>query len=78
MSVAIYLTTVGVIFGTILAVFAMRYIAQTRQAASDIARENAYRALADKSASVLAAVQAELAEVKSRLASVETILKTVE
>ena len=78
MSTFVFLTTVVIVFGTILGVFAMRYLAQARQSANDIAREEAYRTLAEKSANALAGAQAELAEMKTRLASVETLLKTVE
>lgn len=78
MSEMIYLTSLGMLFGTIIAVFGMRYVAQGKQTANSAAREEAYRALAETSTNVIAAVQAELAEVKTRLASVETILKAVE
>jgi hypothetical protein len=78
MSTFVFLTTVCIIFGTILSVFGMKYLAQARQTANGTAREEAYRALAEKSANVLTAVQAELTDVKTRLAAVETLLKTVE
>jgi uncharacterized membrane protein len=78
MSPTIFFTTLGLLLGTVLIVFGMKYLAQARQTANGTAREEGYRALAEKTASVLAAQQADLADVKTRLASVETLLKTVE
>ncbi|MEI9991875.1 MAG: hypothetical protein WDM86_17790 [Rhizomicrobium sp.] len=84
MSPTIYLLTLGVLFGTILAVFGMKYLASARVAQSRILAEDTYRALAEKAVvaqaggvSALLAVQADLAEIKTRLTAVEKILKEV-
>lgn len=70
---------------TILLTFAMKYLSAARQARSQIASADGYRELATKAtatqsatAASLASVQAELSELKARLASVEKILKEVE
>jgi len=80
----LYLISLGILFGTPLAIFGMKYWSATQQARARIADEGAYRALAEKAAATqsaaatsLASIQIELTEIKSRLAAVETILKTV-
>lgn len=85
MSEPLYLISIGLIFGTILAIFAMKYFSSVRQAQARIAIENSYRELAQKavttqseSAESLSALRSELAEIKSRLGAVEKILKQVE
>ena len=60
----VYFLTVGLILGTVLLVFGMKYFTAARQAQKDAAS--------------LAVMQADLAEIKTRLAAVEKILKTVE
>jgi Tfp pilus assembly protein PilO len=75
------------IFGlaTVLLVFGMKYFSAARQARLGALGQGAYRELAEKgavaqsaSAASLATLQAELAEVKGRLAAIERILKEVE
>jgi Tfp pilus assembly protein PilO len=85
MSAGIYFITLGVMFGTILAVFGMHYVASTRQAQAKITGESAYRELAEKAVAVqsgnaasLTAMQTDLAEIATRLTAVEKILKAVE
>ena len=85
MSEPIYLITVFLILGTILAVFGMKYFSFAHRARSQAASEDAYRELASKaaiaqaeSATSLAALQATVAEINTRLAAVEKILKQVE
>lgn len=85
MSEPLYLISIGLIFGTILAIFAMKYFSSVRQAQARIAIENSYRELTQKavttqseSAESLSALRSELAEIKSRLGAVEKILKEVE
>ena len=51
MSEHLYLLSMGVLFGTILAIFGMKYLSAARQAQSRILAENAYRALAEKAVS---------------------------
>lgn len=85
MSEHIYLISMGLLFGTILAVFGMKYISDARQARARLAEEGAYRKLAADAvtaqagnAATLSAIQSELSEIKTRMASVEKILKEVE
>lgn len=85
MSEQLYLLTWGIVFGTILLIFAMKYFSAAYQARSRALTEDAYRELAQKavaaqsaSTTSLLAVQAELSEIKTRLAAVENILKAVE
>ena len=73
------------IFGSALAIFAMKYISAGIQARSRIKGEAAYRELVDRNMSAqfanaasLSAIEAELAKVLQRLASLEKILKEVE
>lgn len=85
MSALIYLLTICLPLGTILIVFAMKYLSAARQAQARILAEGAYRELAAKavaaqadSVAPLAAMQSDLLEIKTRLAAVEKILKAVE
>jgi len=85
MSEPIYLISIGLMLGTVVAIFAMKYFSSIRQAQARIAIENSSRDLLEKStaaqsenATALLAIRAELAEIKSRLAAVEKILKEVE
>jgi hypothetical protein len=80
-----YFITMGVLFGTILIIFAMKYISAAYQARSRARSDDAYRQLAEKAAGVqaqsatsLSAMQTELSEINVRLAAVEKILKAVE
>jgi Tfp pilus assembly protein PilO len=85
MSAPVYFATIGLFLGTILAVFAMRYIAATQQAKAQLARDQAYREIATKAvadqaetAAALSAIQAATAQIHARLAAVEKVLKEVE
>lgn len=69
---------------TIVVVFDMKYVSPARQTRSRTASEDAYRELARKSAqaqsasaAALAMLQADVTELKTRLVSVETVLKEV-
>ena len=69
---------------TVLLVFAMKYFSAGRQARLRLDGENAYRALSEAAvaaqsagAASLAALQADLAETKARLAAIETMLREV-
>ena len=71
-------------FATILMIFGMKYFSVARQARLRSAGDSAYRALAEKaaaaeaaSAAALASLQADLAEMKTKLASVERVLSEV-
>ena len=85
MSEPIYLISIGLILGTILAIFGMKYFSSVRQAQARMTIENSYRELAQKAvsaqsenATTLSTIRTELTEIKSRLGAVEKILKEVE
>lgn len=85
MSEPIYLISIGLILGTILAVFGMKYFSSVRQAQARMTIENSYRELSQKAVAaqsenttLLSAIRTELVEIKSRLGTVEKILKEVE
>jgi len=85
MSPTIYLLSLGGIFGTIIAVFAIRFLQASAVAGADAAHTDAYRKLASDAvtaqagnAATLSAIQSELTEIKTRMAGVEKILKAVE
>ena len=85
MSEHLYLISIGMIPVTILLIFGMKYLSAASQVRSRLASDNAYRELAEKAVTVqsgnaasLSAIQAELADIGSRLAAVEKILKAVE
>lgn len=84
MSEHVYFISLGLVFGTILLVFGMKYWSAISQAGVRKSEEDAYRKLAADAvtaqagnAATLSAIQSELGEIKTRLASVETILKEV-
>ncbi|MEI9993414.1 MAG: hypothetical protein WDM91_02370 [Rhizomicrobium sp.] len=70
MSPIVYFSTIGLLLGTIVIVFAMKYISAARVAQARIAGDDA--------AAVLGGIRADLSEIKTRLAVVEKILKEVE
>ena len=85
MSPTIYILTLGLFFGTIVGVFAMKYASAAYAARARLANDTAYQTLLEKTAATqtetqaaLAAIQAELAKVSASLAGVEKILKQVE
>jgi hypothetical protein len=85
MSESVYFTTLGLLFGTILIIFGMKYLSAIWQARSRVLSEDAYRALAEKAVAAqtqiapsLSAIQAELGALKASLAAVEKVLKAVE
>ena len=85
MSPTVYFISMGAMFGTIIIVFGIRFLQASAVAGADAAHTDAYRKLASDAvtaqagnAATLSAIQSELAEIKARMASVETILKTVE
>ncbi|MES2319084.1 MAG: hypothetical protein V4631_16530 [Pseudomonadota bacterium] len=85
MSETIYLLTLSLPLATILLVFGMRAFAAVQQAKARLANDEAYRQLAEKAAAAqaaaataLASIDANLADVKARLAAVEKVLKEVE
>ncbi len=85
MSEPIYLTTIGLFFGTIVLIFSMKYFssvqqAKARQASDDAYRQLAAQALAAQSATstALETIVASLGDVKARVTAVEKMLKEVE
>jgi Tfp pilus assembly protein PilO len=85
MSEHLYLISLFLFVGTPLAIFGMKYWSATQQAKARLADEGAYRKLAadaataqSGNAATLSAIQSELSEIKTRMASVERILKEVE
>lgn len=85
MSPTIYFISMGAMLGTIILVFGIRFLQASAVAGADAAHTDAYRKLASDAvtaqagnAATLSAIQSELGEIKARMASVETILKTVE
>ena len=85
MTTILYLLTLVLPLATILIVFAMRYYALVQQAKARLANDEAYRQLAESAstaqlriATSLAAMEANLSDVRTRMAAVETILKAVE
>jgi hypothetical protein len=85
MTAIFYLLTLVLPLATILIVFAMRYYATVQQARARLANDDAYRQLAESAsaaqsqiATSLAAMEANLSDVRARMAAVETILKAVE
>ena len=85
MSEKIYLLTICLPLATILLVFGMRYFSAVQQAKARLANDDAYRQVADRAvatqsdtAAALSSIQTVLADVKTRLAAIEKVLKEVE
>jgi hypothetical protein len=85
MTEVIYLLTLILPLGTILIVFAMRYVSAVLQARACMANDQSYRLVADRAAAAgtetaaaLSSIQSALAEITTRISSVEKILKDVE
>ena len=85
MTAIFYLLTLVLPLATILIVFRMRYHATVQEATARLASDDAYRQLAESASAVqsqiatsLAAMEASLSDVRTRVAAVETILKAVE
>jgi hypothetical protein len=85
MSESVFFTAISLLFGTILAIFVMKYGSAAYQARSRIKVDNTYRELAETattaqvaSAALLASIKSELSNVMTRLTALEKILKEVE
>jgi Tfp pilus assembly protein PilO len=85
MSAPVYFATLGLFLGTVLAVFGMRYLAAVQQAKAQLTHDQAYREIATKAvadqadtATAISAIQASMADVETRLAAIEKVLKEVE
>jgi phage shock protein A len=84
MSTPIFFTTLALLLGTVLLVFAMRYVSSVLTARARLAAENSYKALAERAVALqaqheaaLTGVKAELAALSTSVAAVENILKQV-
>jgi len=85
MTAILYLLTLVLPLATVLIVFGMRYYSAVQQAKARLADDDAYRQLAESAsaaqsriATSLAAMEASLSDMRTRMAAVETILKAVE
>jgi len=85
MSEPIYVFTLAAFFGTIVAIFAMRYSAMNKKAKISLDNDECYRELAARAVQTqaetaisLGAVNATLADLRTRVASLEKVLKEVE
>jgi hypothetical protein len=85
MSETIYLLTLCLPLATFLLIFGMRYLSAVLQAKARLANDDAYRQLAEKAAAsqaatatALAAIEATLADLRTRVAGVEKVLKEVD
>ena len=85
MTETLYLLTLVLPLATVLIVFRMRYYASVQQAKARLANDDAYRQLAESAsaaqsqiATSMAAMEANLSDVRTRMAAVESILKAVE
>lgn len=70
MSAPAFFTTLSMILGTVLIVFGLRYRAS-------ILQSQARRAEAEATATALSQIQADLADARARLATIEKLLKDV-
>jgi hypothetical protein len=85
MTTVLYLLTLVLPLATILIVFGVRYYAAVQQARARLANDDAYRQLAETASAVqsqiatsLAAMEASMSEMRTRMGAIETILKAVE
>ena len=85
MAVYLYLLTICLPLATVLLIFGMRYVSAVQQAKARLANDDAYRQIAEKAATAqaetaaaLTSIEAAMADVRTRLAAVEKILKEVE
>lgn len=84
MSESIFLITISLPLLTILLVFAMRYFSAVQQAKARLANDHAYQQIATTAvtaqattAAALTDMAASLTDIRTRLATVEQILKQV-
>jgi len=85
MTTMLYLLTLVLPLATVLIVFGMRYYAIIQQARARQSNDDAYRQLAQCASAAqsqivtsLTALDANVSDVRARMAAVETILKAVE
>ena len=82
---SVFLLVTILVLVTIMLIFGMKYFSDARQANLRAASEDSYRALAERTVSaqeagaeLLGSINAGLADIERRLASVEKVLKEVE
>lgn len=85
MSENIFLLTITIPLGTILLIFAMKYLSAIQQARARIAGDEAYRQLASQAIATqadmlarLASMEAGILDIKTRVAATEKMLREVE
>ena len=85
MSTEVFLTTLSLIFGTILLVFAMKYFSTVLAARAKLANDDSLRTLAQQAVAAqsenratLSSMRDEIAKLSASLAAVEKILRQVE
>ena len=71
MTATVFLTTVGLVLGTILVIYGLRHVSAIAYAKLRVASDADHAAL-------LGSIQEGLAEIKARLGAIEKILKDVE
>jgi predicted negative regulator of RcsB-dependent stress response len=74
----VYLLTLFLPLATVLIIFGMKYYASVQQAKARLASDEAYRQVAEQAAAAQAETAAALADLKTRLATIEKILREVE
>ena len=70
MSESVYLTTICLVLGTILIIFGIRYVSAMQYAKVRAASDSG-------NAATLTSIQDDLADIKTRLGTIEKILKDV-
>ncbi|NHZ80844.1 hypothetical protein F2P44_16405 [Massilia sp. CCM 8695] len=85
MSEHVFLITIGLPLVTVLLIFGMKYVAAIQQAKARLTSDDAYRQLAaqaaaaqTETAAALAVINGNLAELKTRVAAIEKMLRDVE
>ena len=80
----LYMLTLLLILGTVLIVFAMKYVSEALQARSRAANERSFRLFAEDAHAVqsqhvamLSSIQSSVSDIGTRLGQVERILKEV-
>ena len=78
MSEPVYLTTLGIFFGTILMIFLIRSQTAIKKARLQADHEASYRAIAERAVAAQEATAAALADLQTRIIAIEKVLKEVE
>jgi hypothetical protein len=78
MSEPVYLTTLGIFFGTILLVALIRSQTIVKKARLQADNEASYRAIAERAVAAQEATAAALADLQTRIIAIEKVLKEVE